>query len=111
MAADIFVGPILHEIVFIIESLTHIFTLCLKDLPLLLFGICANGENSLMLKLSQSIVFAFVVHCSTPGIYYTVFGKVEGRSANDKELFSLGWKVDELSHLSDDGRRLMVEVT
>ena len=37
--------------------------------------------------------------------------KVKSRSAKDKELFSLGWKVDELSHLSDDGRRLMVEVT
>ena len=37
--------------------------------------------------------------------------KVKGRSAKDKELFSLGWKVDELSHLSDDGRRLVVEVT
>ena len=37
--------------------------------------------------------------------------KVKGRSAKDKELFSLRWKVDELSHLSDDGRRLVVEVT
>ena len=37
--------------------------------------------------------------------------KVKDRSAKDKELFSLGWKVDELSHLSDDGRRLVVEVT
>ena len=37
--------------------------------------------------------------------------KVKGQSAKDKELFSLGWKVDELSHLSDDGRRLEVEVT
>ena len=37
--------------------------------------------------------------------------KVKARTARDKELLNLGWKVDELSHLSEDGRNIMVEVT
>ena len=37
--------------------------------------------------------------------------KVKARTARDKELFNLGWKVGELSHLSEDGCNIMVEVT
>ena len=37
--------------------------------------------------------------------------KVKSQGTKDKELFNLGWKVDELSHLSDCGRHLKVEVT
>lgn len=32
-------------------------------------------------------------------------------SATDKTLFSLGWKVDELSRLYDDGRKITVMIT
>ena len=36
---------------------------------------------------------------------------MKSQGTKDKELFNLGWKVDELSRLSDCGRHLKVEVT
>ena len=37
--------------------------------------------------------------------------KLKSQGTRDKELFNFGWKVDELSRLSESGRRLKVEVT
>ena len=36
--------------------------------------------------------------------------KAPGGSVSDKTLFSVGWRVDELSRLNEAGRSMLVEV-
>ena len=36
--------------------------------------------------------------------------KLEAGNATDQTLFSLGWTVEELKHLNEDGQKLLVEL-